>query len=183
MIEQIKKDVETALCELLAVAKLKENDILVIGCSSSEICGKKLGTASSMDAAKAVFETVYPIIKSNKLFLAVQCCEHLNRALIVERACAEKYGLPEVNVVPHTHAGGAFATTAYANFESPVAVESVRASAGIDIGDVLIGMHIIPVCVPVRVSVKKIGEANIVLARHRPKFVGGERAIYNKDLM
>ena len=183
MLEQIKKDAATAITELLAVAKLKKGDIIVIGCSSSEIVGEHIGKGSSMEAAEAVFGAVYPIIKKNGLYLAVQCCEHLNRSLITERECLEKYGLTEVNVVPHAHAGGAFATTAYANFDEPCAVERMSAKAGIDIGDTLIGMHIIPVCVPVRISIKKIGEANLVLARHRPKFVGGERARYNEELM
>ncbi|MEA4831702.1 hypothetical protein SDC9_184399 [bioreactor metagenome] len=183
MYDEIKSQAAQAISSLLAVAKLKPGDVFVIGCSSSEICGKKIGTFSSMDAAQAVFDGVYPIIKENGLYLAVQCCEHLNRSLIVERECALKYGFTEVNVVPHAHAGGAFATTAYARFDAPSAVEEVRASAGMDIGDTLIGMHIIPVCVPVRCEIKKIGEANVVLCRRRPKFVGGERAIYNNNLM
>lgn len=183
MLEQIKNDTEKALSELLQVAKLRPGDIFVIGCSSSEIIGEKIGSSSSMEAAESVYAGAAPIIKDSGLFLAVQCCEHLNRSLIVEKECADFYHLTEVNVIPHPHAGGAFATTAYHNFECPVAVEKVEARAGIDIGGTMIGMHIIPVCVPVRVSIKRIGEANIILARHRPKFVGGERAIYNKELM
>jgi uncharacterized protein (TIGR01440 family) len=114
--------------------------------------------------------------------LAAQCCEHLNRAIILEEAAAEKYRLPIVNAVPQPKAGGSFATAAYRAFEHPVAVESVQAHAGMDIGDTLIGMHLRPVAVPVRLDVKKIGEANLVCARTRPKYIGGERAHYDPEL-
>ncbi len=181
--EEITAAASQAARELIAAAKPENGDIFVIGCSSSEICGKKIGSFSNLDAAKAVFEGVYPLIKKNGLYLAAQCCEHLNRSLIVEKECAVKYGLTVVNVVPHPHAGGAFATIVYGAMEHPAAVEEVPGTLGMDIGSTLIGMHIIPVCVPVRVSVNKIGEANLVLCRRRPKFVGGERAIYDKDLM
>jgi uncharacterized protein (TIGR01440 family) len=183
MFETIKNQAATALRELLAAAKLKKNDLVVIGCSSSEVIGSKIGTASSADAAKAVYEGLIPMLKEQGLFCAIQCCEHLNRALIVERACLEHYGWEEVNVIPHAHAGGAFATECYHRFQDPVAVESIRAHAGIDIGDVLIGMHIMPVAVPFRSSVKSIGSAHLTMCRRRPKFVGGARAIYKEELL
>jgi len=183
MYEMIKSQCETAINELLAVAKLEKGDIFVIGCSSSEICGKRIGSFSSMDAAKAVYDAVAPALKEKGVYLAAQCCEHLNRAVIVEKECARLYRLTEVNAIPHAHAGGAFATTVYNSLDCAVAVESIPASAGMDIGNTLIGMHIIPVCVPVRVSIDKIGEARLVLARRRPKFVGGQRAIYDPKLM
>ena len=183
MTEQIKKETQRALSELLEVAKLRQGDLIVVGCSSSEIVGQKIGTCSSMEAAEAVFDSLAAILRERGVFLAAQCCEHLNRSLVIEREAAEKYGLTEVNVLPHPHAGGAFATTAYQKFIDPVLVEHVRASAGIDIGGTLIGMHLEEVAVPVRVSVKQIGEAPIILARTRPKFVGGERAHYNEELL
>lgn len=124
---------------------------------------------------------MYPALKERGIFLCAQCCEHLNRAIILEREAADKYGLEPVNVVPQPKAGGSFATTAYARFTEPVAVEEVRAMAGIDIGGTLIGMHLRRVAVPVRLSVKKIGEAPILCARTRPKFIGGERAHYDQD--
>ena len=183
MFDVITQAASKALFELLAAAKLKKNDIVVIGCSSSEVIGSKIGTASSADAAKAVYEGLVPALKEAGLFCAVQCCEHLNRALIVERACLEHYGLEEVNVIPHPHAGGAFATECYHRFDDPVAVESIRAHAGIDVGDVFIGMHLLPVAVPFRSSVKSIGEAHLTMCRRRPKFVGGVRATYNDELL
>ena len=118
------------------------------------------------------------MLKEKGIYLAAQCCEHLNRALIVERECADKYGYEIVSVKPQPKAGGSFATVTYESLEAPVAVEFIKADAGMDIGDTLIGMHLRHVAVPVRVSVKKIGEANLVCARTRPKFIGGARAIY-----
>ena len=183
MTEQIKEEARGAMFELLETAKLRPGDLVVVGCSSSEIVGKKIGTCSSKAAAETVFDSLIAVLKERGLLLAAQCCEHLNRCLVVERRAVEKYSLTEVNVVPHPHAGGAFATTAYERFEDPVVVEHVRASAGMDIGGTLIGMHLLEVAVPVRVSVKQIGEAPITLARTRPKFVGGERAHYNEELL
>lgn len=183
MYEEIAGQVNTALTELLQAAGLKEGDLFVVGCSSSEIGGNKIGSASNVEAANAVFDTVYSVLKEKRIYLAAQCCEHLNRALIVERKAAERYGLPIVNAVPQPKAGGSFASAAYRAFEEPVAVEEASANAGMDIGDTLIGMHLKRVAVPVRVSVRKIGEANLVCARTRPKYIGGERAHYDETLI
>lgn len=182
MYDEIANQAKTAVEELLKAVKFKEKDIFVVGCSSSEICGSNIGTASNVEAANAVFGAIYQVINENKLFLAAQCCEHLNRALIIENEAAEKYGYPVVNAVPKPKAGGSFATAAYRAFSHPVAVEHISAVAGIDIGDTLIGMHLSSVAVPVRISVKKIGEANLVCARTRPKYIGGERACYDENL-
>ncbi|MBE6538739.1 MAG: TIGR01440 family protein [Ruminococcaceae bacterium] len=179
MIEKIKKEAVLAATELLDSAELKKGDILVVGCSSSEIVGEKIGKGSSIEAAEAVFEAIYAETEKRGVYLAAQCCEHLNRAIIIEAECAEKYGLEPVCVVPFPKAGGSFATTAYKNFKSPVAVENIKAHAGLDIGGTLIGMHLRAVAVPVRLSLKKIGEANILCARTRPKYIGGERAHYS----
>jgi uncharacterized protein (TIGR01440 family) len=180
MYEEIAKEAETAVRELLETARMKENGLFVVGCSSSEVAGHKIGSFSNTEIADALFEAIYSVLKEKKIFLAAQCCEHLNRALILEREAAEYYRLPIVNVVPQPKAGGSFATAAYHAFRDPVAVEQIQAQAGIDIGDTLIGMHLQPVAVPVRVSVRKIGEANLVCARTRPKFIGGERAHYDE---
>jgi uncharacterized protein (TIGR01440 family) len=182
MRNEIEEQARAAVMELLETVRLKPGDLLVVGCSSSEICGKKIGSASSEETADAVFGAIYPVLKEKGIYLAAQCCEHLNRAIILEREAAEKYGLPIVNAVPQPKAGGSFATAAYRAFEHPAAVESVQAHAGMDIGDTLIGMHLRPVAVPVRLSVKKIGEANLVCARTRPKYIGGERAHYDPEL-
>lgn len=175
---EIREQAEQAVRGLLEAAKLRPGDLLVIGCSSSEIMGERIGKGSSVEAAEAVWEGIAPVLSEQGILLAAQCCEHLNRALIVERSTAEKYGYEPVNVRPWAHAGGSFATTVWENMQDPVAVEHIRAHAGMDIGDTLIGMHLRDVAVPVRLDVKRIGRANLVCARTRPKFIGGERARY-----
>ena len=182
MFGEIKIQAEKAINELIEISGIKSGELLVIGCSSSEIVGGNIGKASSLEAAEAVFDSIYPILKQKGIYLAAQCCEHLNRALILEQEAAEKFGYEIVNVCPQPKAGGSFATTAWRNMEHPVAVEHVKATAGLDIGNTLIGMHLKEVAVPVRLSVNKIGEAMIVCARTRPKFIGGERAHYCEDL-
>ena len=179
--EQITQQIRCAADELLEIAALRPGDVLVVGCSSSEIIGQHIGKNSSLEAAEAVVNGLLPLLRERGIYLAAQCCEHLNRALIIEAAAAERYGCEPVTVVPHPHAGGSFATTVWKNLEAPVAVESVRAHAGMDIGDTLIGMHLKHVAVPVRLSVRKIGEANLVCARTRPKYIGGPRAKYETD--
>ena len=174
IVEQSKSMIE----EFLSVVPMKAGEILVIGCSSSEIVGETIGKGSNFNAAKAVFEGIAPTLREKGIFIAAQCCEHLNRALVVERECAEKYGLEVVCVVPKMKAGGSFATMAYENFSEPVVVESIKAHTGIDIGSTLIGMHLRAVAVPVRLSVKKLGNATITCARTRPKYIGGPRACY-----
>ncbi|MBR3893562.1 MAG: TIGR01440 family protein [Clostridia bacterium] len=181
-LKQIKQQTETAVRELLDVAGLRRGDILVVGCSSSEIVGEKIGHGSSFDTAAEVFATLMPILRERGIYLAAQCCEHLNRALIIERECAQKYGLDEVCVVPQPKAGGSFATSAWRGFSEPVAVEHIRAHAGLDIGGTLIGMHLHEVAVPVRLSVSQIGEARLLCARTRPKYIGGPRAKYEEAL-
>lgn len=185
MYKEITASAQNAVSELLATAAVSAGEIFIIGCSSSEVCGSKIGTGSSVEAAAAVFEGVYPLLKEKGIYLAAQCCEHLNRAVIIEREAAKKYHLPPVNVVPQPKAGGSFGTICYKNFENPVAVESLMSSAaaGIDIGGTLIGMHLRPVAVPVRLSVSQIGEARIICARTRPKFIGGSRAVYDEDML
>ncbi len=174
----IQAQAEQAVQELIEVSGIQKGQILVIGCSSSEIVGGTIGHASSLEAAEAVFHAIYPILQEKGIYLAAQCCEHLNRALIMEAECAEKYGLEPVCVIPQPKAGGSFATTAWRSFEAPVAVEAVQAHAGLDIGGTLIGMHLKHVAVPVRLSVDHIGNAILLSARTRPKFIGGERAKY-----
>ena len=183
MLEKIKQETKMAVRQLLDSAKLKKGDLLVVGCSSSEIGAEKIGTHSSEEIGRAVFQAIYEEAGKDGIYLAAQCCEHLNRALIVEEAAAEKYNLEQVNVVPQLKAGGSFATAAYAGFVHPVAVEEIKAHAGMDIGDTLIGMHLKKVAVPVRIEQKTIGAAHVVCARTRVKFVGGERAVYNRSLM
>lgn len=175
---QITAQARTAAEELLDIAGLNAGDIFVVGCSSSEVLGGRIGKASSEEAAEAVFGGIYPVLRERGVYLAAQCCEHLNRALIVDRACAERYGLEPVCVVPRPKAGGSFAAQAWRSFARPAAVEHIRAHAGLDIGGTLIGMHLRDVAVPVRLSLDRVGQALLLCARTRPKFIGGSRAVY-----
>ena len=181
MLEDICRQAEQAAEELIEKAKLHPGQIVVIGCSTSEICGSRIGSDSRPEVAERVFAVLHRVLTAHGLYLAAQCCEHLNRAIIIEREAAEKYGWEEVCVVPRPHAGGSWATTCWKKFREPVAVEEIRAHAGIDIGGTLIGMHLKRVAVPVRLSLSKIGEANILCARTRPKLIGGERAKYTEE--
>lgn len=180
ILSQLEKEGYDAAREIIEKANLRKGSLFVVGCSTSEVCGSKIGTASSPDVAQAVFRGIYKAVTEAGVYLAAQCCEHLNRALILECEAAEKYGYEEVNVVPQPKAGGSFATAAYHSFKEPVAVEHIKAHAGMDIGDTLIGMHLKDVAVPVRISQKQIGEAHVVCARTRAKFVGGSRAVYDE---
>lgn len=182
-LESIKQDGYKLTKELIEVSKIKEEQMLVVGCSTSEIAGHGIGSYSSPELAEAFFSGVYAAAKEKNIFLVAQCCEHLNRALIMEEAAAERYGYEIVNVVPQPKAGGSFATAAYNAFSNPVAVEHIKAHAGMDIGDTLIGMHLRDVAVPVRLSFDKIGEAHVVCARTRAKFIGGVRATYDEAKM
>ena len=181
LLEKLEQESYEAACEILEIANLKVGSLFVIGCSTSEVIGGKIGTTSSPETAQAVFSGIYRAAKKYHVYLVAQCCEHLNRALILESAAAEKYGYEEVNVVPQPKAGGSFATVAYHAFEHPVAVEHIKAHAGLDIGDTLIGMHLKDVAVPVRISHKTIGEAHLTCARTRAKFIGGIRAFYDEN--
>ena len=177
--QQIQAEARQAVEELLEQAKLKKGDVFVVGCSSSEIVGGHIGKDSSLEAAQAVYAGIAPVLAQRGIWLAAQCCEHLNRALIVEHEAVP--GAEIVNVLPQPKAGSSFATAAYQSFRHPVALEEIRADAGLDIGGTLIGMHLKRVAVPVRLSLNKIGEANILCARTRPKLIGGERAKYTEE--
>ena len=178
LISAIAIDAERAVRELIDIAHIRAGQILVVGCSSSEMIGEHIGKHSSLEAAEALCSAIEPILSDKGIYLAAQCCEHLNRAIIIERACAEQYGLDPVWVKPQPKAGGSFATTVWAHMHDPVAVETILAHAGMDIGSTLIGMHLRAVAVPVRLSLAAIGEASILCARTRPKYVGGPRAQY-----
>ena len=183
MYEEITGQAKQAVTELLERARLEPGDIFVVGCSSSEVGGHRIGSDSSPEVAQAILDGIYPVLKEKGIYLAAQCCEHLNRAIVLEKEAARAYGLAPVNVVPQPKAGGSFATAAYKALSHPVMVEHVKAAAGIDIGGTLIGMHLREVAVPTRLSIKQIGEANIICARTRPKFIGGQRAHYDESQM
>lgn len=179
MFTEIKNQAAQAAQELAEAAKLEKGDIFVVGCSSSEVCGEKIGTGSNFEVGKAVFDGIYEVLSQKGIYLAAQCCEHLNRSVVIERECMKAYRLEEVSAVPQPKAGGSFATNAYKAFSDPVLVESIQAHCGIDIGGTLIGMHLKRVAVPVRLGIRKIGEAPIICAKTRPRLIGGERAVYN----
>jgi uncharacterized protein (TIGR01440 family) len=180
-LETIRQEARAVAEELITTAQMKPGQILVVGCSSSEIHNSKLGTDSSQEIGQAVFEALYACTKEHGLYLAAQCCEHLNRSIVIEREAAKANGYQIVSAIPQPHAGGSWATTCWKQFKDPIAVEEIRAHAGIDIGGTLIGMHLRRVAVPVRLSLSKIGEANILCARTRPKLIGGERAKYTEE--
>lgn len=180
MLEQIKKEAKAAAEEICQTAKLKKGQILVVGCSTSEVAGHKVGSHSSPEIGKAIYEGLEEVLAPKGIYLAAQCCEHLNRAIIIER---EAVPFAEIcNVIPQPKAGSSFATAAYHGFKDPVAVEFIKADAGLDIGGTLIGMHMKHVAVPVRLEQNHIGEAIVLAARVRPKYIGGERAIYDENL-
>lgn len=177
----IYEEARRAAEELCEAAKLKAGQIVVVGCSSSEVDGRRIGTDSDPTVAQAVFDGIYEVLSARGIYLAAQCCEHLNRAIVTERAAVP--GREIVNVVPQPKAGGSFATAAYHGFTDPVVVEEIQADAGLDIGGTLIGMHLKRVAVPVRLTMDHIGRAILLAARTRPRFIGGCRAVYDEALL
>lgn len=179
--KQYAQALEQALAEFLPLADLKPGRILVVGCSTSEVLGRAIGKGFSQELGEEFFRVISNRCIPLGIFPAFQCCEHLNRALVIDRAAAEKYQLTEVAVIPVPGAGGSMAAAAYQGLSDPVVVESVQAHAGMDIGDTFIGMHLRPVVVPVRIGLSQIGSAHLTLARTRPKLIGGARAVYDKN--
>ena len=182
----IREQSRIAAMEICEASRIEAGQIFAVGCSSSEIQGDRIGTATNLEVAEAVYDGITSVLNERGIFLAGQCCEHLNRALVVEKEVLEKYDLEQVNAIPQpNHAGGAFATVCYQKMQNPVVTDSIRtrAVAGIDIGGTMIGMHIHPTVVPLRISLRKIGEASIICARRRPRYIGGARAVYDETLM
>ncbi len=179
--QQLTQEMSNILAEFIPRAQLRPGQILVVGCSTSEVLGHHIGKASSVDVAKAIFTPLEQVAKEEGIFLAIQCCEHLNRALVITRECLERYNLEEVSAVPQPNAGGSLATVAYARLSDPVLAERIQGHAALDIGDTFVGMHLRPVAVPLRLSVKTLGQAHLTAARTRPKLIGGERAVYKQN--
>ncbi len=177
-LEAIREQAFQVAEDLLEAGNLKPGQVMILGCSTSEVRGKAIGSSGSSDIAKAILDGIEEAVDGTGVCLAVQCCEHLNRCLVVERHVADRYNLTEVTVRPVPNAGGATASTAMQVFDDPVVVESIQAHAGIDIGDTFIGMHLKPVAVPVRLAIDCIGHAHVTVARTRPKLIGGRRAVY-----
>ena len=177
---EVYEQAARAMRELLDRSKICPGEIVVVGCSTSEVLGHQIGTTSSMEVAGALYDAIASQVRERGCYLAAQCCEHLNRALILEEEAARRYGYDPVWVVPQPKAGGSFATTAWRKMQHPVAVERIRAACGLDIGGTLIGMHLREVAVPLRLSVQTIGNAPILCAYTRPKYIGGPRACYEE---
>lgn len=178
--EQVRREAANAAAQLAEAARLHKGQIVVVGCSTSEVVGKKVGSWSTPEVAAAIFEGLSSVFEPMGVYIAAQCCEHLNRAIIVEHEAVPNAEI--VNVVPQPKAGSSFATAAYQAFRHPVALEEIRADAGLDIGGTLIGMHLKKVAVPVRLPQDHIGDAILLAARVRPKFIGGDRAVYDESL-
>ena len=181
MLDEITESVRNAALELYSKAGLKAGQTVIIGCSTSEITGHHIGTNSSSEIGFAVLGALHSVFSTNGIMIAAQCCEHLNRVVIVEREAAA--GCRIVNAVPTPEAGGAFAAAAYTMFTDPVAVESFSADAGLDIGNTLIGMHLKRVAISLRLDIMNIGKAAVVAARTRLPFIGGERTNYDESLL
>ena len=180
LLTQVREESANAARQLAEAAKLHKGQIVVVGCSTSEVVGHNVGSWSTPEVANAIFEGLSSVFAPMGVYIAAQCCEHLNRALIVEHEAVPNGEI--VNVMPQPKAGSSFATAAYHSFRHPVALEEIRADAGLDIGGTLIGMHLKKVAVPVRLQQNHIGQAILLAARVRPKFIGGERAIYDESL-
>lgn len=180
MIQEWEKELETILTEFQSQASLVPGQLVVVGCSTSEVIGERIGTSGTIDVAEMIFRRLSQFAEDTGAALAFQCCEHLNRALVIEKDEAVKRGLDEVSVVPVRTAGGAMATYAFEKMEDACVVEFIKADAGIDIGHTFIGMHLKHVAVPIRVAQKNVGHAHVTLAKTRPKLIGGARAVYEK---
>ena len=180
LVEQVEQEAARAAQELVQAAHLRRGQIVVVGCSTSEVVGHQVGSWSTPEVAEGIFRGLSSVFTPMGVYIAAQCCEHLNRALIVEHEAVPNAEI--VNVLPQPKAGSSFATAAYQAFRHPVALEEIRADAGLDIGGTLIGMHLKKVAVPVRLAQNHIGQAILLAARVRPKFIGGERAIYDEHL-
>lgn len=174
-------DVETILRELASAAHLREGQLLVLGVSTSEVQGQYIGTSGTLETAEAIYQGVEAVRRDIGFHPVFQCCEHLNRSLVMEREVAERYGLEQVSAIPMPRAGGSMAAFAYRQLTDACLTETVQAHAGIDIGDTFIGMHLRRVAVPVRPSIRTIGFAHATMAYARPKLIGGIRAVYTDE--
>ncbi|RUL53166.1 TIGR01440 family protein [Lysinibacillus antri] len=179
--QHLQQPLSQLLHELEEQVDFQPNQLFVVGCSTSEVAGAKIGTAGALEIAEVLYEEFNRFAKKHNLYLVFQGCEHINRALTLEYEAAVKYSLEPVTVIPAKHAGGSMSAYAYTQLDNPVVVEHVRAHAGIDIGQTMIGMHLKEVAVPIRTSIRQIGDAVVTVAKTRPKLIGGERAIYIKE--
>jgi uncharacterized protein (TIGR01440 family) len=176
--ELIADQVELLVDELVKVSGLRQGQIMVFGVSTSEVQGLRIGTSGAVTVAEQIYEGAHRVQERVGFHMVWQCCEHLNRAIVTERVLAEAQGWSEVSAVPVPKAGGSMASFAYRQLKEPCLVESVQVHAGIDIGETMIGMHLRPVAVPLRPTIRSIGEARVSMALTRPRLIGGVRAVY-----
>jgi uncharacterized protein (TIGR01440 family) len=181
LLQTVGQAVETNLRELIQLGGLKTGQVLVIGTSTSEVLGHRIGTSGTLNAAAPIYQAAAKVAAEFGLYLAFQCCEHLNRALVVEEELRSRYNLEPVAAIPVPKAGGSMAAYAYRQLKQPVLVESIEAHAGLDIGDTMIGMHLRRVAVPLRPPIRTIGHAHVSMAFTRPKLIGGARAVYTEQ--
>ncbi len=179
--QSIASALRECLEDLAQEAGLKEGSLVVVGASTSEVLGRRIGTATSVDLGQVLVDEVLAFFTSLGCDVAFQCCEHLNRSLVLSRSVAESRGYNQVFAIPVPGAGGAVASCAYFALPDACLVSQVSADAGIDIGDTLIGMHLRRVAVPVRGRRNQIGNAHVTMARSRPPLVGGSRAVYDEQ--
>jgi uncharacterized protein (TIGR01440 family) len=177
-VAEVHSQVKQAAAEIIAAAALQPGQVLVVGCSTSEVAGERIGTAGNDAVAEAILEPLWEVTQAKGIYLACQCCEHLNRAIVVQQEAADRYNWEPVSAVPVPQAGGAFASRAMRRMPRAALVEEIQAHAGLDIGSTLIGMHLRRVAIPVRLSLNVIGRARLTAALTRPKLIGGERAVY-----
>lgn len=177
-LDHIQQQIALLLTEIEQQVEFKQKQLFIVGCSTSEVLGSKIGTAGAIEVAEILYEEIAKFAQKHELYLAFQGCEHINRALTMEYEAAEKYGYEPVTVIPVKHAGGSMSAYAYTRLQQPVVVEHIRAHMGVDIGQTLIGMHLKEVAIPIRTSVKQIGDAIVTVAKTRPKLIGGPRAQY-----
>ena len=177
-LQQVQSQLSQLLNELEQQIQFQPKQLFVIGCSTSEIVGSRIGTSGAIEVAEVLFDEFTKFAQKHGLYLVFQGCEHINRALTMEAEAAQLYSLEPVTVVPAKHAGGSMSAYAFTKFENAVVVEHVRAHSGIDIGQTMIGMHLKEVAIPIRTSIRQIGEAIVTIANTRPKLIGGERAVY-----
>ena len=178
-LNELKNQTQALIDDVIMQTEIQSGQIFVLGLSSSEVNGGRIGKNSSAEIGEVIVKTIYDSLKARGIYLAVQGCEHINRALAVERALTELHPeLEVVSVVPQLHAGGSGQVAAFKFFEDPVEVEHITAFAGLDIGDTSIGMHVKHVQIPIRPEIRELGAAHVTALKSRPKLIGGERAKY-----
>ena len=178
--QEIIDRIDAAVAALCDKGRLEAGSVIVLGCSTSEVAGGQIGKASVPELGAVIAKAMIDTCRARGMEPAFQCCEHLNRAVVMEKSALRARGLVQAAAVPQPKAGGSVPAAAWKLLESPALAISVQAEAGIDVGDTLVGMHIRPVAVPLRIDTNRVGQANLVMAYSRLPFIGGSRAVYEE---